>query len=102
MVIIPLATEIEGLAGDKQTNNEAKEAQNGAEDLDDENLDETGDCLSVTNVCQGQRAEGEATHSVGSAASANAAPLPLIPTARPQTKLHMPTIRPDQKRANPV
>lgn len=42
------------------------------------------------------------TYRVGSAASAKAAPLPLIPTATPQIRLHMPTVRPDQKRAKPV
>lgn len=41
-------------------------------------------------------------HKVGSAASASAALLPLIPTETPHIKLHIPTVRPDQKRAYPV
>ncbi len=41
------------------------------------------------------------THKLGSAASASAALLPLIPTETPHIKLHMPTVRPDQKRAYP-
>lgn len=39
------------------------------------------------------------THKLGSAASANAAPLPLIPTLTPHTRLHIPTVKPAQKRA---
>ncbi len=39
------------------------------------------------------------THKVGSAASANAAPLPLMPTDTPQIKLHNPTVKPAQNTA---
>lgn len=39
------------------------------------------------------------TYREGSAASASAAPLPLMPTAIPQTRLQPPTVRPDQKSA---
>jgi len=42
------------------------------------------------------------SHKLGSAASANAALLPLIPTDTPQIKLHIPTVNPDQNRAKPV
>ena len=42
------------------------------------------------------------TYKLWSLASARAAPLPLMPTATPHTKLHMPTVMPDQKMANPV
>lgn len=41
-------------------------------------------------------------YSEGSAASAKAAPLPLIPTATPQIRLHNPTVSPDQNSAKPV
>ena len=39
------------------------------------------------------------THRLGSAASANAAPLPLIPTEIPQIRLHIPTVKPAQNNA---
>ena len=42
------------------------------------------------------------TYKLESAASANAALLPLMPTETPHIKSHMPTVRPDQKRAYPV
>lgn len=42
------------------------------------------------------------SYKLGSAASAKAALLPLMPTETPQMRLHMPTVTPDQKRANPV
>ena len=42
------------------------------------------------------------THRLGSAASARAALLPLMPTETPQMRLHMPTVSPDQKSAYPV
>jgi hypothetical protein len=45
---------------------------------------------------------GTKAHKLGSAASANAALLPLIPTLTPQIKLHIPTVNPDQNSANPV
>ena len=42
------------------------------------------------------------SYSEGSAASAKAALLPLMPTETPQIKLHMPTVKPAQNKANPV
>lgn len=39
------------------------------------------------------------TYKLGSAASASAALLPLIPTETPHIRLHIPTVNPDQKRA---
>lgn len=42
------------------------------------------------------------TYRLGSAASARAAPLPLMPTDTPQIRLHIPTVMPAQKRAYPV
>ena len=45
---------------------------------------------------------GHSSYSEGSAASAKAALLPLMPTETPQTKLHMPTVKPAQNKANPV
>lgn len=41
-------------------------------------------------------------YSDGSAASARAALLPLMPTQTPQIRLHMPTVRPAQNNAYPV
>lgn len=48
------------------------------------------------------RAAAMKAYRVGSAASANAALLPLMPTATPQMRLHIPTVRPDQNNAYPV
>jgi len=42
------------------------------------------------------------TNKSGSAASDRAAVDPVMPTQTPQRKLHAPTVRPPQKRANPV
>ena len=42
------------------------------------------------------------TYRLGSAASANAALLPLIPTETPHIRLHIPTVIPDQNNAYPV
>ena len=39
------------------------------------------------------------TYKLGSAASASAALLPLMPTETPHIRLHIPTVNPDQKRA---
>jgi hypothetical protein len=44
----------------------------------------------------------EKTYRVPSAASARAAPLPLIPTETPQIKLQNPTVIPPQNKAYPV
>lgn len=85
------------LARHKQANDETEKAQDGAEDLDDENLNESKGTRDISlELIYVAMAE---TYSVGSAASANAAPLPLMPTATPQTRLHMPTVRPDQNSA---
>ena len=42
------------------------------------------------------------TNSDGSAASPNAAVEPVMPTDTPHRRLQTPTVRPPQKRANPV
>ena len=42
------------------------------------------------------------TYKLGSAASAKAALLPLMPTETPQTRLHVPTVIPAQNSAKPV
>jgi hypothetical protein len=55
--------------------------------------------MSVKNFHVTQR---RLSYKLGSAASANAALLPLIPTDTPHIKLHIPTVNPAQKRANPV
>lgn len=44
----------------------------------------------------------DVAHREGSAASASAALLPLMPTQTPQIKLHMPTVMPAQNNAYPV
>jgi hypothetical protein len=88
------AAEVAGLAGHEQPNDEAEQTKDGAEDFDDEDLDETKrDAISMDFVC----GRGRLAYSVGSAASARAAPLPLMPTATPQTKLQKPTVIPPQK-----
>ncbi len=59
----------------------------------------------LTKLCSSQRiiyrSEGGrgTTHSEGSAASANAAPLPLMPTDTPQIRLQKPTVMPVQNMA---
>lgn len=78
----------------QQSNDKTKQTKDGTEDLNNENLDETAD-LSVAKF---ETWRGD-TYSEGSAASANAALLPLIPTETPQIKLHMPTVKPAQNRA---
>ena len=45
---------------------------------------------------------GVISYKLGSAASASAALLPLIPTETPHTKLHSPTVMPAQNKAYPV
>lgn len=99
-----LGAEVTCLSGEKQADNEAKQAEDRAEDLDDEDLDEsrTTQIISVRGSTTAIKQPGPVTYSVGSAASASAAPLPLMPTETPQTRLHMPTVRPDQNRAKPV
>lgn len=44
----------------------------------------------------------EPSYKDGSAASARAAPLPLMPTEIPHIRLHIPTVSPDQNNAKPV
>jgi hypothetical protein len=86
------------LAGHEETNDQAEETKDGAEDLDDQDLDKSGEKI----LARASWRCHDTTHSVGSAASANAAPLPLIPTATPHTKLQPPTVTPAQNNANPV
>lgn len=81
----------------KQSNDETEQTENGTEDLDNENLNETAELLVA-----GRERWLETTYSEGSAASANAALLPLIPTETPQTRLQMPTVSPAQNSAYPV
>jgi hypothetical protein len=87
--------------GHKKTDNQTEKSKNGAEDLNDENLDEPvkeEQCKRVFSVLD---TTGH-TYKLGSAASAKAAPLPLIPTEIPQIRLHIPTVIPPQKTAYPV
>jgi hypothetical protein len=58
-------------------------------------------CLSIYEPVKEHEIQWQ-TYSEGSAASARAAPLPLIPTVIPHTKLQPPTVMPAQKRAKPV
>lgn len=92
-----LGVEVSCLAGDKQPDDQAEEAEDRAEDFDDENLDEA--VKGLVSLSGSSAALKGNSYSVGSAASARAAPLPLIPTATPHTRLHMPTVMPAQKRA---
>lgn len=78
----------------KQSNNKTEQTKNGTKDFNDENLNET-----VIWSVAGCRGQIHSTYSEGSAASANAALLPLMPTETPQIKLHMPTVSPAQKSA---
>lgn len=48
--------------------------------------------ISITNIF---------TNNAEFSASAKAAPLPVVPTAIPQTKLHNPTVKPPQNKAYP-
>ena len=81
----------------EQSNDETEQTKDGTKDLDNENLDETAKESVKTSGIQRSR-----TYSEGSAASANAALLPLIPTETPQTRLQMPTVSPAQNSAYPV
>jgi hypothetical protein len=102
--------EFVGLARDEEPNNEAKKTKNGAEDFNHQDLDEAAR-MDKSAACpkldcflwrRNKKIAQPNAYREGSAASARAAPLPLMPTATPQTRLHMPTVIPDQKRAYPV
>lgn len=80
----------------EQPDDETEETENGSKDFDGENLDESAEVRTIS-----RRAIG-CTHSEGSAASARAALLPLMPTQTPQIRLHMPTVNPAQNSAYPV
>ena len=90
--------EVGCLAGHQQPNNEPEQAEHRTEDLDHEDLDES--------LCCQQNSHGDVirngAYNVGSAASANAALLPLMPTLTPHIRLHRPTVKPDQNSAKPV
>jgi hypothetical protein len=85
------------LSRHQQANDETEQAQDRAEDLNDKNLDEPAKSLMGVPFFN-----GFATYSAGSAASANAALLPFIPTDTPQIRLHIPTVIPPQNSAKPV
>jgi len=82
----------------QQPNDQSEKSKHRAEDLDNENLDET---IDQRKHGYDERLDGQ-TYSVGSAASASAALLPLMPTDTPQIKLHIPTVNPAQNKAYPV
>jgi hypothetical protein len=92
--------EVVGATAQQQSNDQTEQAKNRREDLDDQDLDETAKALDTCHgfICH----QCPETYSEGSAASANAALEPLIPTLTPQIRLHMPTRVPLQKRAYPV
>jgi multidrug resistance efflux pump len=98
MQIGPLDHDLSKLGGfalDQQADDKTEKSKDRAKNLDDENLDESG--LKVRAKSKGRR--GEVAYRPGSAASASAALLPLIPTDTPQMRLHMPTVKPAQNRA---
>ena len=88
--------EIVCVALHEESNDQAEQSKDSSEDLNRENLDEP------KYVSQESDSVYWKTYSVGSAASANAALLPLMPTQTPQIKLHMPTVMPAQNSAYPV
>lgn len=81
----------------QQSNDKSKQSENSGKDFDSENLDEPNRKLASSWSLRMW-----VTCSAGSAASARAALLPLMPTQTPQIRLHMPTVSPAQKRAYPV
>lgn len=84
------------LSSHQKSDNQTEQAKDRAEDLDNQNPDESIVPLSARSLEKGIVWE---TYRLGSAASANAAPLPLMPTEIPQIKLQNPTVTPPQKRA---
>lgn len=82
----------------QQSNDQTEESKDGREDLNDENLHKSGHPVSFDLPLLFPMS----THSAGSAASANAALDPLMPTLTPHTRLHMPTSKPAQNSAKPV
>jgi hypothetical protein len=92
--------EVVRATAEKQSNDESEEAEDGREDLNDQDLDETVDMSATCGYLR--HTVHPKTHSEGSAASARAALEPLMPTLTPQIKLHMPTKTPLQNSAYPV
>jgi hypothetical protein len=82
----------------EQSDNEAEQSKDSSENLNGKDLDESN-YVSKSLLL---RAVAIGTHSAGSAASASAALLPLMPTQTPQIRLHIPTVNPAQNRAYPV
>lgn len=92
--------EVVGATTQQQSNNQSEKTENRREDLDNQDLDET---VNALDTCHGFTCiPCPKTYSEGSAASANAALEPLMPTLTPQIMLHIPTSKPLQKRAYPV
>jgi hypothetical protein len=92
--------EVVGATTEQQSNNQSEQTEDRRENLNDQDLDET---VSALDCCPGFICGPRpGTYSEGSAASANAALEPLMPTLTPQIKLHMPTSVPLQNRAYPV
>jgi hypothetical protein len=83
---------------DQQTDDETEKPKHRTEDFDNQNFYEPKDKLTMRDG----DIDAASTYKLGSAASASAAPLPLIPTDTPHTKLHIPTVNPDQNRAYPA
>ena len=92
---VTCSLEVVCTAAKQQSNDESEQAEDGREDLNDQDLDETVNTLAVPvlSISHPQ------TYSEGSAASAKAALEPLMPTLTPQIKLHMPTSTPLQNSA---
>lgn len=83
---------------EQEADDETEQTEDGAEDLNDKDLYKSVTMLDVDWIAT----DFSSAHKLGSAASARAALLPLIPTDTPQIRLHAPTSTPDQKMAYPT
>lgn len=83
----------------EQADDKTKQSKDSSKDLNGKDFDESI-IVSMPKVVLVY--SFRETHSAGSAASARAALLPLMPTQTPQIRLHIPTVRPAQNNAYPV
>ena len=95
-----LSSEFSCFARHEQADNKTEQSQDRAENLNDKYFNEPRKqgLPKKSSVWVGNNL----AYRLGSAASASAALLPLIPTDTPQIKLHIPTVIPDQNSAYPV
>jgi hypothetical protein len=80
---------------DEKTDDKTEKAKDRTEDLDNKDLDKSG--VGISDMVQANVIWEP--YRPGSAASARAALLPLMPTDTPQMRLHAPTVNPAQNRA---